>query len=389
MPVKVRPYKQGRFPGVWEIHIRGYFPDKALYEEKVRSELTKSGALRWGQQREIHILSLGLDGWKEEKGAATHPPQTLAEFAPAWLDDRVKLHRQSLSTKLHRQSLIKNHLVPLFGEKLLGDITELDFQRLKKSMSEASSHHVNGVIVTLRLILKAAHKTGQRKEAPPDVPYLPKPKTESLWYEPEDYERLIAKTIDPMMKAAILLGGDAGLRMGEILGLEWSALHFARNQLEVKKAISRNEEKAPKWNSFRSIEMTARLVEALKAVQEGAARVGRVLRPVGLLALRTDDVPTTKKLAYALRLAEQSAGLVPRGRLHMLRHAFGARLAMAGATIKEIAELMGHKNLKTTEIYMHLSPSLKGRAIKLLERGEVGDRMETEKSSADKELKLL
>ena len=52
--------------------------------------------------------------------------------------------------------------------------------------------------------------------------------------------------------------------------------------------------------------------------------------------------------------------------VHVLRHTFCSRLAACGATTKEIQELAGHKNLTTTERYMHLAAGGRERAIALL-----------------------
>ena len=52
--------------------------------------------------------------------------------------------------------------------------------------------------------------------------------------------------------------------------------------------------------------------------------------------------------------------------VHILRHTFCSRLAMSGATTKEIQELAGHQSITTTERYMHLAKGRRGRAIALL-----------------------
>ena len=55
--------------------------------------------------------------------------------------------------------------------------------------------------------------------------------------------------------------------------------------------------------------------------------------------------------------------------LHILRHTFCSRLAMAGASTMAIKELAGHQQISTTQRYMHLSPAAKSAAIRLLDRG--------------------
>jgi site-specific recombinase XerD len=82
-------------------------------------------------------------------------------------------------------------------------------------------------------------------------------------------------------------------------------------------------------------------------------------------------------LAKWMRRAQRRAGLEVTGGLHILRHTFCSRLAMAGAPALAIKELAGHTSLITTMRYMHLSPSAKSAAIDLLNAEVRGDIVET------------
>jgi site-specific recombinase XerD len=53
--------------------------------------------------------------------------------------------------------------------------------------------------------------------------------------------------------------------------------------------------------------------------------------------------------------------------VHILRHTFCSHLAMKGAPSRAIQELAGHRDLATTQRYMHLSPAALEAAIRLLE----------------------
>ena len=75
-------------------------------------------------------------------------------------------------------------------------------------------------------------------------------------------------------------------------------------------------------------------------------------------------------LAKWMSRAQRRAGLKATGGIHILRHTFCSRLAMAGASTKAIQELAGHEQISTTQRYMHLSPAAKSEAISLLDRGE-------------------
>ena len=63
--------------------------------------------------------------------------------------------------------------------------------------------------------------------------------------------------------------------------------------------------------------------------------------------------------------AAQKAAVRPG--VHILRHTFCSHLAMRGAPARAIQELAGHKDLKTTQRYMHLSPAAIEGAIRLLD----------------------
>ena len=88
---------------------------------------------------------------------------------------------------------------------------------------------------------------------------------------------------------------------------------------------------------------------------------------------RKDGHPLTQKNVrdFVQRAARRS--FAKSDGVHVLRHTFCSHLAMRGAPARAIQELAGHKDLSTTQRYMHLSPAATEDAIRLLESGERGN----------------
>jgi integrase len=361
--VKLRPYRGGG----WEVDIRVRLADGRMYRERRKSPVeSRSGSRSWGEGRERHIISHGpvRKPTRQKTEARSVPP--LAEFAVRYIEGYSRANREKPSTMQTKQCHLRTHLLPMFGDRRLDELRQEDIQRLKGRLSSRSAKTVNNVLTTLSTMLKTAVEWELIADMPVRIKQLKVTAPEMDFYDIDEYERIVAaaKHLDPRTHIMVLLGGDAGLRPGEVRALRWTAIDFRRRLLTVELAEYQGHIGLPKHDKIRRIPMTKRLAAALQAHrhQQGPN-----------VLYRDDGTPLTVTVARRwLRATLELAALRDRGP-HTLRHTFCSHLAMRGAPAKAIQELAGHSDLQTTQRYMHLSPAALERSIQLLEsRGTPG-----------------
>jgi integrase len=277
----------------------------------------------------------------------------------------VRANRQKPSGIAGKQSVLKWHLLPALGDKRLNAITNEHVQRLKLKLANKSPKTVNNVLTVLSILLKTAVEWGELDRLPCTIKSLPTAKNVAGFHDFEEYERLltVAQKRGDNAYLMVLLGGDAGLRLGEIVALEWRDVDLEVRRLTVRRSDWLGHVTAPKGGRLRRVPLTQRLTAALKAT--------RHLRCPRVLCL-SDGTPVTRdRVIKAIRGAQRVAHTEVAG-VHVLRHTFCSHLAMKGAPARAIQELAGHADLTMTQRYMHLSPSATEDAIRLLDDRLVG-----------------
>jgi len=290
------------------------------------------------------------------------------------VDGHARANQQKPSGIAGKESIIRVHLIPQLGSKLLDAITTEQVQRLKSHLAGRKPKTVNNVLTVLNTLLKKAVEWEVLDRMPCTIRLLPVPKPSARFHDFDEFERLVntSRDLGAWSYLIVLLGGEAGLRCGEIAAIEWHDVDLAKRQLCVQRSNWHGHITSTKGGRIRYVPMTTRLTEALRQV--------RHLRGPRVLCDGEGSAFTPKMVSDHVRRAARRAGLLHKG-VHVLRHTFCSHLAMRGAPARAIQELAGHQELRTTQRYMHLSPAALDAAIALLERSanrhERGDIVET------------
>jgi integrase len=326
---------------------------------------TAAAAKEWAKSRE---RQLALFGKVEKPKPEKKEVPTLEEFAERLIGDGVA-QNQKPSTIAAKRTILKTHLIPLLGSRRLNEIRNEDVSRLLQCLADRTPKTKNNTLTVLSVLLKKAieweDSTGLTK-MPCKIKLLKVPKVkERPFHSFESYERLVrvAKGVGWRSYLIVLFGGDAGLRLGEIMALEQDDLRIWHDgvkwcgQITVARAEWKGQVGPPKGGQTRYVPMTQRLISAVRENQ---------LRSNGRVVVQDDgSYMTMKTIQLSVARAAKRAGV--KSGVHILRHTFCSHLAMKGAPARSIQQVAGHVDLATTQRYMHLQTGAVEAAIALLE----------------------
>jgi site-specific recombinase XerD len=200
-------------------------------------------------------------------------------------------------------------------------------------------------IGALRFLYK---KTLKRRDlAFDDLPLLKTPKKLPVVLSPEDVTHLIEAAPNLLYRTLLLLLYATGLRRAEAARLKVSDIDSSLMLIHVHQG---------KGSRDRELPLTQKVLDALREYWRAAKIKPRVyLFPTRKEPTEQEKPISDKTVWNACHEAALRAGLTKRIGPHTLRHSFATHLLEAGTDLRTIQLLLGHRCLKDTAIYLHLS----------------------------------
>jgi integrase len=304
-------------------------------------------------------------------------PTTFKAFAEQWL---AGLGNLKPSTRRAYGSLVHHQLIPTFGERPLASLTVEDVnQWLAARDGELRTKTLQNVLGLLHKLFADALETGylavnrlDRSRA------LRRPRAlreedeiEIEVLTPAEINRVL-DALDPADRPVIETAVCTGVRLGELLALQWGDLDEIGKRLHVRRSVYRGEFYLPKSRrSKRAIDLGDQLLGVLGGLRRD--RYGEVEKtpppPDALLFPAEDGKPRDpdqlRKRVWAPALAKAGVRHV---RLHSLRHTFASMLIHQNESPKYISSQLGHASIQITfDRYGHLFPNEKRTAASRLE----------------------
>lgn len=285
-----------------------------------------------------------------------------------------------------RQSIdrgrIAHHLIPLLGSKVANSLRPEDVAKAfrditgGKTATRAKSNKPRGLAIVrggesaardcvklLRAVLNwGISESLVKSNATTGVKVGQHRTRDTILEDRTDYQRLFAaldkmeaeKRLRAPAADAIRVLALSGARRNEIAGLKWRDVDLRRGEITLPPERHKAGKATGKPRTI-TLPSAAQAIFARQPAYEADAYVFPPTKGEGVLAL--------SKLWRAVRKeAELPANLG----LHGLRHSYGSHLAMDGASGPELMEALGHRQIGTTQRYLHFQQNARKA---LAERG--------------------
>ncbi len=285
-----------------------------------------------------------LDGSDPAATRDSSAVPTLEEF----IEKRYLPHiRTYKSTDLNDVSYFKNHVLPVFGKRLItkisrAEVSEFIQRKLDEGLKPGS---INRYVVALRFALNLALQwevPGITKNPLHKYQLLKENNRLTRFLNEEETERLrtaLGQSENQHLSAIVGLLLVTGARKNEVLRARWEQFDLERRQWRVPKSKSGYHRFIP--------------------ISDVAYRIIEERRAIGLESPWLFPNPTTGEpfveIYNSWNTARKRAGL-KQLRIHDLRHSFASALVNGGTPLYEVQKLLGHSSIRTTERYAHLAP---------------------------------
>lgn len=297
----------------------------------------------------------------------------------AHIYERDILSAQASTTRARSRSVLKNHLNPELGDRMLREIT---LERLQGYFADLqrtrlSAESVDKIRDVLSSILRTAVDYGRLDTNPAErIRLKRRGMTRAKPFLRVKEFRLLVETLTEPYATMVYTAVFTGLRVSELIGLRWRDI--SADSIRVERRYCRGDWDEPKSAASRATIPVARHVldrlEALKE-KEAIVRAGRGVRRYRAVKSAEPDDLVFQSVKTGAPMRDNNIlvrHIKPAGKLlgldwvnwQVLRRSYATWLQQAGVDVKDAQGLMRHSRASTTmDVYQQLVPESQRRAV--------------------------
>lgn len=340
-----------------------YKPDSGMTQKQIEKELQRQAVL--------------FEEACQNGSAPTDGRIKLADYVPIYLESAKKQLSPLVFERYTR--MLEICIVPMLGHFKLKDIKPIHIQRFINALEERTTHFdgkpgklspstIHRYYTMIQSVMHSAYKLGLIGSNPADGDRITLPKTDEekteIFNDRELSALLQALENEPLQfRLLIHMALNTGCRRGELAGLKWSDIDYNTGILTVSRSnykLSADKEiksKSTKTGKTRKIMLPpyclAMLREHRAEQLQAQLLLGDQWRGEEWVFIQADGkpmYPSTPTLQFSRFLQRND---LAHKKFHALRHTSATLLLSNGTNIKNVAERLGHAQLKTTNRYVH------------------------------------
>ena len=348
--------KNGKWVGQVTV---GYHPDTGKPIRKYTYANTREEAAHW--------IALTLVSETSKAAPSLASELLLKDFLHRWLTTFKTYEVCSRTMELY-YSCERLHIVPALGDIPVAELTAsriqtfLYYLQAEKQLSRRTTSLVRSILIQLydyAVEMSLAPINPARSTKLPRQPQRPESEEKVIPIAQREAV-LAAAQKDPIMRPIITTLLFTGMRIGELLALQWKHIDFAAHTITIAQSVTRE---LTFDENGKTIDMTDVLGSTKTRTSHRVIQAPElVLTPEGFIFIstRTMSMRTYSGFRASYRHFLDRNGFSGEGlNLHRYRHTYASMLLEQEINPKIVQKLLGHRDVSTTlGIYTHVVPEV-------------------------------